>query len=507
MSGNRRSYITTAIPYVNGDPHLGHALELVQADVLARHRRLRGDDVRFLTGTDDNALKNVDAARGRGRAGGGVRRAEGAAVRRSRRAAATVERRLHPDEHRSAAPPGRRAALGAPARPRVICTARGYEGLYCVGLRGVRPPPTNCATASARSTARAGAWSSRRTGSSGCRATQDALLDLIETGRAPDRAGAPPATRCSRSSAAASTTSASRARRSGRAAGASRCPATRRRSSTSGSTRWPTTSPRSTSAPARRAYGAGGATATSGVHVIGKGIIRFHAVYWPAILLSAGQPLPTTIFVHDYLTVEGQKICKSLGNAVDPVDVIDRYGADALRWWLARATCPGRRCRLPARPDRRPRERARRRARQPGQPDDRAPRPEPAWGDAGPGRNGRRRRSPPGAARRAALGDRRGAGRVRPAACGVGAVGGRLGGQPLRLRDPALGAGEGRAYRRRRGSGRLDAVLGVLLDACSTIARELGPFLPVAAERISVALADLDPQRGRALFPKVEAVA
>src|SRR5262245_45923704 len=59
---NRRTYITTAIPYVNGDPHLGHALELVQADVLARHRRLRGDDVRFLSGTDDNALKNVDAA-------------------------------------------------------------------------------------------------------------------------------------------------------------------------------------------------------------------------------------------------------------------------------------------------------------------------------------------------------------------------------------------------------------------------------------------------------------
>ena len=54
---NRRFYITTAIPYVNGDPHLGFALECVQADVLARHRRLRGDQVRFLSGTDDHALK------------------------------------------------------------------------------------------------------------------------------------------------------------------------------------------------------------------------------------------------------------------------------------------------------------------------------------------------------------------------------------------------------------------------------------------------------------------
>jgi cysteinyl-tRNA synthetase len=62
MTTNGNFYITTAIPYVNAEPHLGHALELVQADVLARHRRLRGQAVRFLTGTDDNALKNVTAA-------------------------------------------------------------------------------------------------------------------------------------------------------------------------------------------------------------------------------------------------------------------------------------------------------------------------------------------------------------------------------------------------------------------------------------------------------------
>src|SRR6187200_26934 len=62
MSTKRCVYITTSIPYVNGDPHLGYALELVQADVLARHRRLRGDSVRFLSGTDENALKNVEAA-------------------------------------------------------------------------------------------------------------------------------------------------------------------------------------------------------------------------------------------------------------------------------------------------------------------------------------------------------------------------------------------------------------------------------------------------------------
>jgi methionyl-tRNA synthetase len=60
------TYITTTIPYVNARPHLGFALELVQADVLARHRRRQGDQVRFQTGTDDNSLKNVLAAEAAG---------------------------------------------------------------------------------------------------------------------------------------------------------------------------------------------------------------------------------------------------------------------------------------------------------------------------------------------------------------------------------------------------------------------------------------------------------
>ncbi len=76
------------------------------------------------------------------------------------------------------------------------------------------------------------------------------------------------------------------------------------------------------------------------VHVIGKGILRFHAVYWPALLLSAGERLPDTIFVHDYLTLDGAKISKSAGNTVHPTDLIDRYGTDAVRWWLLREVAP-----------------------------------------------------------------------------------------------------------------------------------------------------------------------
>src|SRR5437588_3019848 len=72
------------------------------------------------------------------------------------------------------------------------------------------------------------------------------------------------------------------------------------------------------------------------VHVIGKDILRFHAVYWPALLMAADLELPEHIFVHGYLLMEGEKMSKSLGNVLDPFEVIDRYGADALRFYLLR---------------------------------------------------------------------------------------------------------------------------------------------------------------------------
>lgn len=72
------------------------------------------------------------------------------------------------------------------------------------------------------------------------------------------------------------------------------------------------------------------------LHVIGKGILRFHAIYWPAFLLSAKLKLPKGIFVHGYFTVNGQKMSKTLGNVVDPVEIIEKYGVDGLRYYLLR---------------------------------------------------------------------------------------------------------------------------------------------------------------------------
>lgn len=76
------------------------------------------------------------------------------------------------------------------------------------------------------------------------------------------------------------------------------------------------------------------------VHVIGKGILRFHAAYWPAFLLSAGQPLPSDILVHEYLTVDGHKLSKSSNVTADPRELASRHGSDALRWWLLRDVHP-----------------------------------------------------------------------------------------------------------------------------------------------------------------------
>lgn len=127
-----RVYISTTIPYVNAPPHLGFALELVQADVLARHHRLAGDEVRFQTGTDDNSLKNVLAA-----AAGGISTAE--LVDRNATAFARLREPLalsFDDFIRTSSDPRHRPSVERLWR---ACAASGdlyqkdYSGLYCVG--------------------------------------------------------------------------------------------------------------------------------------------------------------------------------------------------------------------------------------------------------------------------------------------------------------------------------------------------------------------------------------
>jgi methionyl-tRNA synthetase len=335
------TYITTTIPYVNARPHIGHALELVQADVLARYHRGRGDTVRFQAGTDDNALKNVLAADA---AGLGVREF----VDRNAEAFGALGGALSlsvDDFIRTSRDPRHRPGVEAFWR---ACSGdlyrQQYTGLYCTGceqfyrpgeLRGGRCPehgtePEQVSeqnwffrlsryAAPLREAITAGRLRIEPAG------RRNEVLGLIDGGLADFSVSRP----------------------AGRAGG------------------WGILVPGD---PGQVVYvwfdalcnyvtalgygqdGPGGdgayrrwwAGPGNRVHLLGKGVLRFHAVYWPAMLLASGQQLPTGIFVHDYLTAGGRKICKSGAGSPDgpgafePAALAAEYGADAVRWWLLR---------------------------------------------------------------------------------------------------------------------------------------------------------------------------
>ncbi|HEX6871785.1 MAG TPA: methionine--tRNA ligase [Micromonosporaceae bacterium] len=326
-------YVTTTIPYVNARPHLGFALEIVQADVLARHHRRLGRSVRLSTGTDDNSLKNVLAA-------------EGAGVPTQQfvdQNAAAFEALWQPldlsvddfirtsrdQRHRAGVNRFWRACAGAGDLYR-----KHYQGLYCVGCEHFYPPEElagdRCPEhGTVPEPVAEKNWFFRLS------RYQEQLYDLISR----DQLRIEPRARRNEVLAfiAGGLADFSISRSWSRARG------------------WGIPVPDDSDQVIYVWWDALGNYITSlgygeagpdyrrwwlendrRVHLVGKGVLRFHAVYWPAMLLSAGEPLPTDIIVHDYLTVDGRKISKSAGNAVDPVELAERFGTDAVRWWLLR---------------------------------------------------------------------------------------------------------------------------------------------------------------------------
>src|SRR5205823_2625200 len=86
-----------------------------------------------------------------------------------------------------------------------------------------------------------------------------------------------------------------------------------------------------------QALGLSGSPARAVRHLLAKDILRFHCVFWPALLLAADYDVPKQLFVHGYLQLDDRKISKSLGNVIDTLDLVDVYGSDAVRFWAARA--------------------------------------------------------------------------------------------------------------------------------------------------------------------------
>jgi methionyl-tRNA synthetase len=325
------TYITTTIPYVNARPHIGFALELVQADVLARYRRGRGDAVRFQAGTDDHSLKNVLAAEA---AGVDVREfvdrnaeaflALGGALSLS---IDDVIRTSRDSRHRPGVERFWRACSADLYRQR-------YEGLYCTGCEQFYTPaelfdgrcPEHETVPQQVSEEN---WFFRLSRYAG------PLREAITTGRLRIE----PAGRRNEVLAFIDRglEDFSVSRPAERAGG------------------WGIPVPGDPGqviyvwwdalcnyvtalGPSGDAYRRWWAGDGSRVHLLGKGVLRFHAVYWPAMLLSSGQPLPTDMFVHDYLTAGGRKISKSGAGAtaLEPAALAAEYGADAVRWWLLR---------------------------------------------------------------------------------------------------------------------------------------------------------------------------
>ena len=325
-----RYYLTTAIAYPNGRPHMGHAYEAIATDVIARFKRLDGFDVRFLTGTDEHGLKIDQAARAAGKPPQAYVDEMVAPFQSLDEALAiSFDRfiRTTDTDHKALAQAlwQRMAANGDMYLGR-------YEGWYSVrdeayydaaelitGEDGVKLSPNGAPVE----------WTVEESWFFKLSAYQDRLLALYES--QPDYIQ--PTSRFNEMRAFVS-------------GGLSDLSVSRT------SFTWGIPVPGDErhvmyvwlDALANYLTGAGGLDGEwwpADLHVIGKDVVRFHAVYWPAFLMSAGIALPKAVFGHGFLLNRGEKMSKSLGNVVDPAAMVERFGVDRLRWFLCREVAFG----------------------------------------------------------------------------------------------------------------------------------------------------------------------
>lgn len=324
-------YITTAISYPNGRPHIGHAYEAIAADAIARFQRMHGREVRFLTGTDEHGLKMVQTARGQDRDTRDLADEMSGYFREMcTKLNISIDhfvRTTAPDHHRAS------QALWKRLESNDDLYLDRYEGWYSVrdeafydATELVEGPGGNQLSPQGTPVE----WTVEETWFFRLSKYQDALLKLY--------ADQPDFIR----------------------------PDSRRNevirfvegglrdlSVSRTSFDWGVKVPGSNDhvmyvwLDALTAYisGIGFPDNTeewqrfwpASLHLIGKDIVRFHAVYWPAFLMSARIALPKAIFGHGFLLArDGAKISKSAGNVVDPMALAERYGVDAFRYFLLR---------------------------------------------------------------------------------------------------------------------------------------------------------------------------
>ncbi|WP_157113468.1 methionine--tRNA ligase [Bradyrhizobium embrapense] len=323
-------YITTAIAYPNGQPHIGHAYEAIATDALARFQRLDGKDVFFLTGTDEHGQKMIQTAAGEGMTPHDLATRNAARFKEmDERLNVSFNRFIRTSEeqhHRSSQAIWQRMADNGDI---YIDTYAGWysvrdEAYYAedettVGEDNVRRGPQGTPVD----------WVEEKSYFFKLSAYQDKLLHLYES--QPDFIG----------------------------------PDSRRNEvmsfvrgglkdlSISRTTfDWGVKVPDDpehvmyvwVDALTNYITGVGFPDESdkhwrywpADVHIIGKDIIRFHAVYWPAFLMSAGIPVQKRVYAHGFLFNRGEKMSKSVGNVVDPFNLADQYGVDQVRYFFLR---------------------------------------------------------------------------------------------------------------------------------------------------------------------------
>ncbi|MEO8175563.1 MAG: methionine--tRNA ligase [Sphingomicrobium sp.] len=323
-------YITTAISYPNGRPHIGHAYEAIAADVIARFQRSRGRDVRFQTGTDEHGLKMVQAARE-----AGLEPCDYSAKMSNvfQEMCDLLEvkydrflRTSEADHYRAS------QAIWAAMEAKGDLYVGRYEGWYSVRDEAFYDESELTAGEGGEKLSPQGSpveWTAEESWFFKLSAYQQPLLDHY----AADPHFIQPDSRRNEVlrfvEGGLSDLSISRT-----------------------SFDWGVPAP---GHPGHVMYvwldaltnyitGLGYPDQTelferywpADVHLIGKDVVRFHAVYWPAFLMSAGIALPKMVYGHGFLLSSGEKMSKSVGNVVDPFALADSFGVDALRYFLLR---------------------------------------------------------------------------------------------------------------------------------------------------------------------------
>ncbi len=319
-------YITTSIAYTNAPPHIGFALELIQADVLARHHRILAEDVFFLTGTDEHGVKIVKAAE---KSGKSPKEFTDEISAKFRELASSLN--ISNNDFIRTTDQARHWPIVQKCWSKLKKNGdiykKNYKGLYCVGCEAFITQK-DLVDGKCRIHLKEPEEVNEENYFFKLSKYSDEIKELIEK----DEVKIIPQ---EKKNEMLSFIKAS-------------LPAGRQGledvsfSRPSKDLKWGIPVPGDDSqtiyvwADALVNYLLPEKYWPADIHCLGKDILRFHATIWLGMLLSLKLPLPKSIFVHGFITSDGQKMSKSLGNVVSPFELIEKYGADAVRYFLLR---------------------------------------------------------------------------------------------------------------------------------------------------------------------------